>query len=357
MKKKLKLYSVRKDSTVYAISLVEEPAIESNFVYLAKQKEKKNIILSAEDKHLVYGAVLIPDMPIVRYDDVDGEFYIQFPKETVEKLAFDYVQSGRMHSFTTQHKDETDKIAIIESWVKTSDNDKSRDLGLDCPVGTWFVGAKIEDEEIWQNIKEGKMNGFSIESFLNMDEILLSKNNYNMQESTKNTKMESVEINEGFFLKIMEAIKGALQEPEVPELEAQVTASQFVDELKDEVSEPVADEVVEVMEDEVPTEEVVNEALPEEIAEDVVEEVQDVAPTEEVAQDTIQEVIDELNAKIDDLNVQIEELRKQNVNLTKENEKLSKRPATKPVSTRMSAASPSKFDLMLSIMDGSAFQK
>lgn len=354
------------DSTVYAISLVDEPAIESNFVYLAKQKEQKRIILSSEDRHLVYGAVLIPDMPIVRYDDIDGEFYIQFPKETVEKLAFDYVKSGRVGNFTTQHKDETDKISIIESWIKTSENDKSRDLGLDCPIGTWFVGAKVEDETIWSDIKEGKMNGFSIESFLNMEEIMLSKNNTFNNQNKKENLMSSVEINDGFFLKIMEAIKGALQEPEVPELEANVTAAQFVDELKDEVvsAEPVVDEVMEeapVAEVEPPvTEEMVNEevaevvsdesTMPEEIAEEVVNEVEEVAPTEEVATETIQEVIAELNQKIDELNAEIDELRKENM-------KLSKRPSVKPVNTHMGAQNQSNFDRMLAIMNGSAFQK
>lgn len=349
------------DSTVYAISLVDEPAIESNFVYLAKQKEQKRIILSSEDRHLVYGAVLIPDMPIVRYDDIDGEFYIQFPKETVEKLAFDYVKSGRVGNFTTQHKDETDKISIIESWIKTSENDKSRDLGLDCPIGTWFVGAKVEDETIWSDIKEGKMNGFSIESFLNMEEIMLSKNNTFNNQNKKENLMSSVEINDGFFLKIMEAIKGALQEPEVPELEANVTAAQFVDELKDEVVsvEPVVDDVPEVMEEtpapeEMVEEEVVTEVeentMPEEIAEEVVNEVEEVAPTEEVATETIQEVIAELNQKIDELNAEIDELRKENM-------KLSKRPSVKPVNTHMGAQTQSNFDRMLAIMNGSAFQK
>lgn len=345
-KRKPKIYSVTLDSEVMAISLVAEPAIESNFVYLAKQKEKKHIVLSSEEKHMVYGPVLIPDFPILRYDDFDGEFYIQFPKDTVEKLAFDFVQNGMIANFTTQHSEDTDGVRVVESWVKTSENDKSKDLGLDCPIGTWFIGAKINDKSIWDDIKNGKMRGFSVESFLNMEEIMLSKNNIEMSKNTE-TKLETVEVNDDFFSKILDAIKGALVSPSVPEMEANITAEQFVEEIKDEVK---SDEIVEdVLKDE-------TEGVAEEIADNVVEDVKDVAPTEEVVEETIQEVIDELNAKIDELNIQIEELKKQNVNLSKENEKLSKRPSTKPVNVKASKASENKFDVMLSILNGSAFK-
>ena len=84
-KKKLKCYSVGLDSDVFAISLVDEPAIESNFIYLSKEKPVQ-ICLETSEKHIVMGAVLIPDKPIYRNQDGE-EFYIQFSAETIEKLA------------------------------------------------------------------------------------------------------------------------------------------------------------------------------------------------------------------------------------------------------------------------------
>ena len=344
MSKKKKLYEVRPDSLVYAISLVECPAIESNFVYLSEEKPIQ-VCLEQDEKHMVFGAVLIPDKPIYRYNQ-EEEYYLRFPKETIEVLAHDYLQNDNIYSFTQQHKDNADGVSIIESWVKTSNNDKSVDLGIDAPIGTWFVGAKIDNEEIWQGIKDGSMRGFSVESFLNFDEIMMNKQENKMTEE----KLETIEVNESFWMRIAEIIKNALKNPEVPELEAQVTSAQVIDEIKDEVE---VDEVKEdeVFVDEMPTEEtpVAVSGEPEVIAEEVVEEVVTEAPTQEEAKEDLQVVIDELNKRIDELNAKISELELQN-------QKLSKQPSAKPVNVKGLIGGDNKFERMLAIMNGSAFK-
>lgn len=346
MAKKKKLYEVRPDSLVYAISLVECPAIESNFVYLSEEKPIQ-VCLEQDEKHMVFGAVLIPDKPIYRYNQ-EEEYYLRFPKETIEVLAHEYLQNDNIYSFTQQHKENADGVSIIESWVKTSNNDKSVDLGIDAPIGTWFVGAKIDNEEIWQGIKDGSMRGFSVESFLNFDEIMMNKQENKMTEE----KLETIEVNESFWMRIAEIIKNALKNPEVPELEAQVTSAQVIDEMKDEV-EKKEDEVVvdEMPTDEMPTEEtpVMVADEPEVIAEEVVEDVIEEAPTQEEAKEDLQVVIDELNKRIDELNAKISELELQN-------QKLSKQPSAKPVNVKGLIGGDNKFERMLAIMNGSAFK-
>lgn len=346
MAKKKKLYEVRPDSLVYAISLVECPAIESNFVYLSEEKPIQ-VCLEQDEKHMVFGAVLIPDKPIYRYNQ-EEEYYLRFPKETIEVLAHEYLQNDNIYSFTQQHKDNADGVSIIESWVKTSNNDKSVDLGIDAPIGTWFVGAKIDNEEIWQGIKDGSMRGFSVESFLNFDEIMMNKQENKMTEE----KLETIEVNESFWMRIAEIIKNALKNPEVPELEAQVTSAQVIDEMKDEVEKKEEEVVVEEMPtDEMPTEEtpVMVADEPEVIAEEVVEDVIEEAPTQEEAKEDLQVVIDELNKRIDELNAKISELELQN-------QKLSKQPSAKPVNVKGLIGGDNKFERMLAIMNGSAFK-
>lgn len=346
MAKKKKLYEVRPDSLVYAISLVECPAIESNFIYLSEEKPIQ-VCLEQDEKHMVFGAVLIPDKPIYRYNQ-EEEYYIRFPKETIEVLAHDYLQNDNIYSFTQQHKENADGVSIIESWVKTSNNDKSVDLGIDAPIGTWFVGAKIDNEEIWQGIKDGSMRGFSVESFLNFDEIMMNKQENKMTEE----KLETIEVNESFWMRIAEIIKNALKNPEVPELEAQVTSAQVIDEMKDEVEKKENEVVVEEMPtDEMPTEEtpVMVSGEPEVIAEEVVEDVIEEAPTQEEAKEDLQVVIDELNKRIDELNAKISELELQN-------QKLSKQPSAKPVNVKGLIGGDNKFERMLAIMNGSAFK-
>lgn len=346
MAKKKKLYEVRPDSLVYAISLVECPAIESNFVYLSEEKPIQ-VCLEQDEKHMVFGAVLIPDKPIYRYNQ-EEEYYLRFPKETIEVLAHEYLQNDNIYSFTQQHKENADGVSIIESWVKTSNNDKSVDLGIDAPIGTWFVGAKIDNEEIWQGIKDGSMKGFSVESFLNFDEIMMNKQENKMTEE----KLETIEVNESFWMRIAEIIKNALKNPEVPELEAQVTSAQVIDEMKDEVEKKEDEVVVEEMPtEEMPTEEtpVMVSGEPEVIAEEVVEDVIEEAPTQEEAKEDLQVVIDELNKRIDELNAKISELELQN-------QKLSKQPSAKPVNVKGLIGGDNKFERMLAIMNGSAFK-
>lgn len=346
MAKKKKLYEVRPDSLVYAISLVECPAIESNFVYLSEEKPIQ-VCLEQDEKHMVFGAVLIPDKPIYRYNQ-DEEYYLRFPKETIEVLAHDYLQNDNIYSFTKQHKDNAEGVSIIESWVKTSNNDKSVDLGIDAPIGTWFVGAKIDNEEIWQGIKDGSMKGFSVESFLNFDEIMMNKQENKMTEE----KLETIEVNESFWMRIAEIIKNALKNPKVPELEAQVTSAQVIDEMKDEVEKKEDEVVVEEMPtEEMPTEEtpVMVADEPQVIAEEVVEDVIEEAPTQEEAKEDLQVVIDELNKRIDELNAKISELELQN-------QKLSKQPSAKPVNVKGLIGGDNKFERMLAIMNGSAFK-
>lgn len=351
-KKKIKLYEVRKDSLVYAISLVENPAIESNFIYLSEDKPKQ-VFLEADEKHLVYGAVLIPNKPIYRYDT--EEYYIQFPSETIEKLAHSYLQNDNIYSFTQQHQTIADGVSIVESWVKTSEYDKSVELGLDVPVGTWLVGAHIENEDIWSGIKSGEMRGFSVESFLNFNEIMLNKQD---KEMTENQNFETVEVNESFWVKIATIIKEALKSPEVPELEAQVTAAQVVDEMQQEIETPIEETVVteEPIVEEVPTEEVVEEAP---VVEETVEEtVVTEEPIEEEVPTVEEEPVEDLQVTIDELNRQIDELNEKLMMLEKENVKLSKQPSAEPVKTYGSNGnSGSNFDRMLAIMDGSAFRK
>lgn len=353
--KKLKLYKVVADkSEVMAVSLVDEPAIDLNFIHLHKETPQL-ICLEKDEKHLLVGCVLRPDYPIYRNNGKE-EFYLEFPKETVERLAYDYMQSGRIYSFTTDHKDIADNVSIVESWIKTSENDKSKDYGLDVPIGSWIICAKVEDEAIWKRVKDGELRGFSVESFVNLEEIILSKENCETN-MTEEVKLETIEVTEGFWMRIAEVIKAALKSPQTAELEAQVTSAQVIDEMKQEVASteeevietPIEEQVVEepIVEEEPTVEE---EYSPEVVAEEVTEEVVSESTTEEEVKEDLQAVIDELNAKIDELN---QELAKLQI----ENQKLSKQPSAKPINLKSETAQGSNFDRMLAIMNGSAFKK
>ena len=173
----MKCYKVT-GGDLFAVSLVEDPAIESNFIALSKEKQ---IIQLENEKRLLVGAALIPNKPI--YRNINGkEFYISFDEATIEKLAQDFLANDYQHNITIEHQQGVDDIAVVESWIKTSENDKSVGYGLNEPIGTWFISVKVNNEEIWNKVKNGDYKGFSIEAMVGLDENLELNNQLSMNE-------------------------------------------------------------------------------------------------------------------------------------------------------------------------------
>lgn len=315
MDDKLPLYEVTVDSDVYAISLVDEPAIEVNYVHLKKDSKAKKVVFledEAKEKHMVVGPVLIPDMPIYRNQDGE-EFYIQFSKESIERLAYNYIKQGyNMTSFTAQHQYPVNEVYIVESWLKTTENDKSNDLGFDCPIGTWFVGAKVNNVDVWEDIKDGKMNGFSVEAFVSLDELKFNKIKRNENKDMavqKNIKAESVEITDSFWDKLKGILADALNTTKVDE---------DVIDAVEEVADALNTETPVDMAEEKTVDETVDNAVS-----DTVDAVDSATETPEEAANALQDVVDSLNEEIAKKDKEIEELKKKC-------QKFSKRPSAKP---------------------------
>jgi hypothetical protein len=149
-----------------AISLVSAPAIEQDFVYFGKEKSNLTLAKVDEEKRMLISPALIPNKNIVRYDaNTDSEYYVWFSKETVRKASELYLKHNNHHKATYEHQDRVSGVLTIESWIKEGDMDKSKLYGFDLPNGTWFVKMKIDNEELWQDIKSKKIKGLSIEGY------------------------------------------------------------------------------------------------------------------------------------------------------------------------------------------------
>jgi len=149
---------------IEAISVVENPAIEEDFIAL-----NSNIIELAEadkEKKLLVGALLIPNKPIYRRSG-DEEYYIYFSKDTVVKASQMYLQNGNKSKATLEHDHEINGLTLVESWIVEDEvHDKSRKFGMNVPVGTWMGSVKVNNDEVWNNfVKTGKVKGFSIEGY------------------------------------------------------------------------------------------------------------------------------------------------------------------------------------------------
>lgn len=170
-----------------AISLVEYPAIEEDFIALNTQK-KQVFAMQNQEKRLLMGAALIPDKPIYRTDG-ENEYYVYFSKDTIRKAMELFFKNGYQSNATIEHDYEVDGTTIVESWIIEDDTlDKSRAYGLDLPVGTWMVSMKIDNESIWKRVKDGEFKGFSIEGYF------VDKMNFSKQELAKIEEQEAALI-------------------------------------------------------------------------------------------------------------------------------------------------------------------
>jgi hypothetical protein len=149
---------------IEAISLVDRPAIESNFIALSKEVEIKFSEVD-QKRGILMGPALIPDKNIYRKYGKD-EFYVFFSKETVRKASELYLMNGNQSNATLQHNKKIDGINLVESWIIEDEKlDKSVKFGFNEPVGTWMVSLKVDNQDIKDRILSGEVKGFSIEGY------------------------------------------------------------------------------------------------------------------------------------------------------------------------------------------------
>lgn len=153
------------NSGIDAISIVESPAIESDFVALSKESKLQLAEIDGE-KRLLMGAILIPNKPIYRKEG-DDEYYIYFTKETVRKASELYLKKGNQNNSTYEHFQDIYGLSLVESWiVEDKEKDKTRLYGMDLPLGSWVGSMKVYNDEVWKEyVKTGMVKGFSIEGY------------------------------------------------------------------------------------------------------------------------------------------------------------------------------------------------
>ena len=152
------------DIGVEAISIVESPAIESDFVALKNQEIKLAEV--DKEKKILMGALLIPNKPIYR-NGGEGEYYIYFSKNTIVKASQMFLQNGNQSNSTLEHNQALNGLTLVESWlIEDKVHDKSVKYGMDLPLGTWMGSVKVNNDDVWNEyVKTNKVKGFSIEGY------------------------------------------------------------------------------------------------------------------------------------------------------------------------------------------------
>lgn len=172
------------DTGVQVMSLVESPAVETMFLKFAD--DKKPIRLSADDeRHIVSGVAMIPELPIYRRDEDGKEYYITFTAAAIERIVEKFFADGNATSINLNHAEPNTECVIFESYLLNHKRGIVPVEFADYPNGTWIISAKVNDEALWSDIKAGKYNGFSIEGILDAQRTAI-------QEFSKINKMSKI---------------------------------------------------------------------------------------------------------------------------------------------------------------------
>lgn len=217
MNKDLPLYDITLEDFeqgMYKISLVDKPAIEENFIYFSKTEVVE--MFANDEKQEVVGPIMIPNKEILRYSPENGYYYVRFTEETIRDIMYNYSKKGLFNEFGIHHEYDTQDVVMLEVWMKESDNDKSKDYGYDLPNGTVFVKAKIESSELFKAIKQGEVNGFSIEIQADIKPV----NNLEMNEFAFAKELGKMEATFEATIAKFEAQINALEEENANLLEA-----------------------------------------------------------------------------------------------------------------------------------------
>ena len=306
MAKKIKKYKVGLDSETYKISMVSEPAIEVDYVALAKQDDIE-VKLSSDERHICYGPALIPNKDIYR-NNGEQEFYINFTEESIIKMSQEFMKNYKQHEVSLQHEENVDEVYVAESWiVEDPYRDKANALGFNVPKNTWMIGMKVNNIDTWERVKSGELKGFSVESAIHLEEFNKISNDMEVNEDTFWTKLKSV-LAEAF---------GKEKEEKVEPNEIESTNVELEEE-KVEDNPPVEPQEPPKVEEPTP----VKEEPKEEPVEPKAEE-----PKEEPKQDN------HLEELINNMRSEVEALKEVNKQLTAQIKDLGKQPSAKPVNT------------------------
>ena len=192
----MKLYELQIEDNmdeVFAISLVENPAIQSDFMYFHNEKELMKFAAVDNEKRMLIGPILIPDKKIIRVEADGSPYEVFFTKDTVSKLAQNYLMKKYTDQATLEHDAKIKNVHLVESWIKDGQFDKSSNYGLNLPKGTWVGMFKITDDKIWNDyIKTGKVKGFSIEGLFSHK--LIKASSIDLEKDIEELSENEVEV-------------------------------------------------------------------------------------------------------------------------------------------------------------------
>ena len=209
----MKLYDISIDPTDFetglnAISLVENPAVEVDFLAFAKD-ESAVLQFADEERHIITGIALLADTPIYRIAPDGTEYYVRFTKDCIRQLVEKYFKFGLTNSVNIEHKDNqfVDGVTMLESYIIDKERGICPSEFASAPDGSWVVSYKVSNLDVWNKIKSGEVKGFSVQGLFRIIETKLEMNSNKTEESEHQNKN-----NISLMSKLKEKIKALLMQ-------------------------------------------------------------------------------------------------------------------------------------------------
>lgn len=152
------------------ISLVDDPAVQSNFLHFKADRPVQLYKVQDEEKRLVRGVVMRADFPIYRRDPEMGEYYIIYKADTIRQMAEKYLVENRQNMVNIMHEDgsEVDGVQMVQYFLKDTAAGVSPEGFDDIADGSLFAEFHITNDEVWQAVKDGTYKGFSLEGYFDL---------------------------------------------------------------------------------------------------------------------------------------------------------------------------------------------
>ena len=191
------------------ISLVDDPAVMTDFVAFDRQRPVVMFSVENEEKRLVFGVVMRADFPIYRRDERIGEYYVVYRPDTIRRMAEKYLADGRQNIVNIMHESGTDVEGVrMVQWFIKDEAKGVNPAGFDVPDGSLFAEFHVTNDEVWAEIKDGTFRGFSLEGVFD----------FVPEESVDDVK-EMVEDCDGEFEAMFEKIQTIIQGKDMNKIE------------------------------------------------------------------------------------------------------------------------------------------
>lgn len=181
-------------------SFVDVPAHMKGFMAFGKNQPVKYSF--NDEKRMVTGVMISAGTLIYRFSEDIGEHYVVFDAETIDVIRKKFFVNGYNQNLNTDHNPNkvTQGAVLVDSYIISNTDPKFPKAPeafskLNLNDGTWIATYHVTDDKLWQDVKDGKFNGFSVEGW------------FEKQEIKTHMKNEKIKMAKGKFGKISQVTK------------------------------------------------------------------------------------------------------------------------------------------------------